>query len=326
MARPGLMKHRKFIRLERLLRNKAMAYGVLGLLWESAYESGEDVVGDADDVEAVCDWNGDRGALVSALQSCGGSSGPGFIRKAEDGSFVIHDFWDHAPSYVRRRADRECAREKLGKSLSQVRSEAGKRGAAAKKARRFGQLSENASAENHSEQEANGKQLASTTSTQHPTTRQAGFASPPPLSVVQADGREGESFEQQDTPIFTNHSLSPSLPPKGRELEERELSARERLFLQLWNGARDQRGRDDETLAENHRPWLEALLVEAERRAEKNSLRVEDVLLWYAVEVLDRSKLTYPTLRSALSPKVRERHLEEAVAALVYDRARPRRL
>ena len=126
MARPGLFTHRKLPRLARLAGIRAAeALGLLEFLWHAQYEVCSEVVGDAIDVETLARWEGDAGALTLALV------GSGFVDENPDGTFCIHDFWDHAPDYVRKRAEREAARRERGVSLSEIRSESGRRGAIA---------------------------------------------------------------------------------------------------------------------------------------------------------------------------------------------------
>ena len=50
MGRPGLSRHRKFARLARLVGGEAVARGSLELLWDVAYENGDEVLGDVGDV------------------------------------------------------------------------------------------------------------------------------------------------------------------------------------------------------------------------------------------------------------------------------------
>jgi hypothetical protein len=113
MARPTLLRHRKFARLARLVGSRPLALGHLELLWSAAYESGDDRLGDATDVEAVSEWGGEAGKLVAAFVEAG------FVDEAR-GKYRIHDFWHHAPDYVRKRRGREAARRAQGKKLQEV--------------------------------------------------------------------------------------------------------------------------------------------------------------------------------------------------------------
>lgn len=117
MARPGLTGHRKFRRLSQALGSRIVARGVLELLWEPSYETGDDYVGTADDIEALVGWTGERGVLTRALLEAGAPEGYGFIEPVapETGStspscYRIHDLWHHAPEYVKKRRERELDR------------------------------------------------------------------------------------------------------------------------------------------------------------------------------------------------------------------------
>jgi len=106
VARPTLTTHRKFRRLARLLGGQAVARGTLELLWDVAYAAGEARIGDALDVEEAAQWQGEAGKCVAALVDCG------FLDADTDGeTFTVHDLFDHAPQYVRRRFEREQARK-----------------------------------------------------------------------------------------------------------------------------------------------------------------------------------------------------------------------
>lgn len=106
MGRPGLTKHRKFIRLERMLGSHLVARGVLETLWDGCYENGDEYLGESIDIEGMAHWDGREGALTEALLSSG------FIEPIEGqpGHFQVHDLWHHAPDYVQKRRRREVAR------------------------------------------------------------------------------------------------------------------------------------------------------------------------------------------------------------------------
>lgn len=126
MARPGLLTHRKFVRLARLLKSDALAVGHLEIIWQACYESGDPVLGNSDDVEYLARWKGDAGMLTSALVESG-------FLDDEEGRFSVHDLFDHAPDYVQRRMEREEDRRRKGVTLSELRAKAGR---ASGKARR----------------------------------------------------------------------------------------------------------------------------------------------------------------------------------------------
>ena len=66
MGRPGLTNHRKFRRLTRALGSPIVARGVLELVWDAAYECGDDYLGTAADIEQLVAWAGEPGTLVAA--------------------------------------------------------------------------------------------------------------------------------------------------------------------------------------------------------------------------------------------------------------------
>jgi hypothetical protein len=89
-------------------------------MWEVAYENGDPVLGDDVDVELAADWPGEPGVLAKALSDCGGAKA-GFIEMV-DGSWQVHDLFDHAPAYVSSRKCKEDERRKA-KSCEQCGSE-----------------------------------------------------------------------------------------------------------------------------------------------------------------------------------------------------------
>lgn len=106
MARPTLFAHPKFRRLVFLLgQPEPLVLGCLEFLWHVAYESGEAVIGDTLDVELAAKWPGERGVFCKALLDVR------FIDEIEPGRYTIHDLYDHAPDYVRKRMEREASRK-----------------------------------------------------------------------------------------------------------------------------------------------------------------------------------------------------------------------
>jgi len=127
MGRPGLENHPKFRRAMYLLaETRAHIRGHLELLWAVAYECGDPKIGDVTDVELAADWQGEPGKFCKAILMCGGKNHAGFIEELPDesGRYQVHDLYDHAPEYVRKRMDRELARHQAGKTLSEIRAEA----------------------------------------------------------------------------------------------------------------------------------------------------------------------------------------------------------
>lgn len=119
MARPGLMRHRKFVRFAQAVGSTLLARGALEVLWDHAYETGDDYLGTAEDIETLVGWTGERGRLAAALADAGGLDRRGFIEPIDNAGSVpggaaattasryrIHDLSDHAPIAVRRKLDR----------------------------------------------------------------------------------------------------------------------------------------------------------------------------------------------------------------------------
>ena len=96
-----LLDHRKFLRLARLLAEpKAHVVGYLMLMWRRGYQTGNPLLGDELDVEAAAEFTGEPGKFATAALSAG------FIDRDTDGRFKIHDLWDHAPEWARKRMAR----------------------------------------------------------------------------------------------------------------------------------------------------------------------------------------------------------------------------
>lgn len=122
MGRPGLSNHPKFRRLAHTLGSAPLARGLLELMWEVAYENGDPRLGDPLGVEAAAQWAGERGVFFAAARDAGGPGRAGFIVE-RDGVWEVHDLYDHAPDYVRKRAKREAERRTTGRTLdAEVRS------------------------------------------------------------------------------------------------------------------------------------------------------------------------------------------------------------
>jgi len=102
MARLGLMRHRKFRAAARAINNTPLLRGCLEMIWDAANDTLDDVLGSAEDVEEVAGWRGKRGALVAVLTAPESN----FLDRRPDGQYVIHDYWEHCPDYVRKRAQR----------------------------------------------------------------------------------------------------------------------------------------------------------------------------------------------------------------------------
>jgi len=105
MAKVGLESNRKFKRLVRELGlPRPYCLGLLETMWRTAYQSTDPVLGSAADVEVAAEWPGMDGVFATAAETSG------FIH-TENGVFVIHDFWEHAPDYVTKRYKRMLERK-----------------------------------------------------------------------------------------------------------------------------------------------------------------------------------------------------------------------
>ena len=114
MARPGLTKHPKFLKLCRMLMLPGPhVFGLLEFLWAGPYETGSAHLGDVETVEAAAEWDGESGMLCDALLRCGGSKA-GFIEPCPDieGEYLVHDLFQNAPEYVTVRHKRETERNR----------------------------------------------------------------------------------------------------------------------------------------------------------------------------------------------------------------------
>ena len=114
----------KFLVLVRKLR-LPMPYvrGLLDTMWDICHAHADPVIGTPDEVEAAAQWPGEDGVWFNALKD------DGWIEPAgSDGQWMVHDYWDHCPSYVhdrlrkrrlredKRRKDRECPETIHGQS------------------------------------------------------------------------------------------------------------------------------------------------------------------------------------------------------------------
>ena len=96
MARISMRSNRKFMRLCRdIQRPPYQVRGLLEMMWESAHEN-EPTFPTLDDAEVVSTWDGEAGVFGKALLACG-------FLDAVEGGFFVHDYWQHAPGWVRER-------------------------------------------------------------------------------------------------------------------------------------------------------------------------------------------------------------------------------
>lgn len=101
-----LPDHRKFLRLVRLLGEPTPhVIGYLELMWRRCYQTGNPKLGDELDVEAAAGYQGEPGKFARAAADSGGESSTGFI-VIKDGAYHVHDLWDHAPEWAKKRMAR----------------------------------------------------------------------------------------------------------------------------------------------------------------------------------------------------------------------------
>ena len=92
MAKQSLFSHPKLAKLQSILpkQSRSTLVGSLELLWHTAYEFGNPLIGDSGTVEAICDWKGAPGQLSDALFIAG------FLEKDAE-KLKIHDLEEHEP-------------------------------------------------------------------------------------------------------------------------------------------------------------------------------------------------------------------------------------
>lgn len=102
--KPGTPRHPKMFDLARRIgRSRREAVGIMEMLWHFTAEfAPRGDVGKYPDaeIEAACDWNGRKGALIEGLL------GAVWLDEHKEYRFVIHDWAVHAPEYVRKRLNR----------------------------------------------------------------------------------------------------------------------------------------------------------------------------------------------------------------------------
>jgi hypothetical protein len=132
VARPSLDYNPKFKLLVRCLGlPRPYVYGLLEVMWQSAWQNGEPIIGTAEEVEAAAEWPGEPGLFLRAVVDCR------LLDERPDGRYEVHDFWDHAPAYVQRRGEREAQRQVRGETIASIRAEAGRKGGLAKASKRI---------------------------------------------------------------------------------------------------------------------------------------------------------------------------------------------
>ncbi|MEM8873643.1 MAG: hypothetical protein AAGD32_05225 [Planctomycetota bacterium] len=103
MALSQARTNRKILRLSRLLKlPRAHAIGHLELLWMSAHDALRDDVGDAIDVEAAAEWEGEEGEFAAAMIEVG-------LLDEHDDTLYVHDYYEHLPEMHLKRLLRKVA-------------------------------------------------------------------------------------------------------------------------------------------------------------------------------------------------------------------------
>lgn len=106
MAKYGLLHNKKFKRLETLLGiPRPHILGHLELLWMSQQLAETDVIGDAQDLELLCEWTGSNGHLSKALEHAQ------FVHLS-NGVYTVSNFWEHAPTHLVDRLSKRHAMTK----------------------------------------------------------------------------------------------------------------------------------------------------------------------------------------------------------------------
>jgi hypothetical protein len=84
MARPTLHRNLKWTRLVRALGgDEIVARGALELMWDVAYENGDEYLGTSEDVELAARWRASPGSCPSLLNA-GREGEAGFIEELPD--------------------------------------------------------------------------------------------------------------------------------------------------------------------------------------------------------------------------------------------------
>lgn len=131
MARLADLRSRAVLRTaDELGIPHAHAVGLRELLYATAFQKADATIGDERDVELSAGWDGDRGLFVAAARAAG------MIVEVEPGLFVLPDFEEAAPSWSKKRAKSAEARMVAGKTISDLRAEAGLKGAAVRASKR----------------------------------------------------------------------------------------------------------------------------------------------------------------------------------------------
>ena len=117
MAKATLIGDQKFqLLVHRLGLPGPHVLGLLEYMWQSAYSSCNPILRTRAAIEITAGWTGTVGEFADAVLD----PNHNFIDEREDGQFEIHDFWDHAPDFVKKRYLR--AAERKGQVVKRVNS------------------------------------------------------------------------------------------------------------------------------------------------------------------------------------------------------------
>ena len=131
MARMADLRSRAVLRTaDELGISHAHAVGLRELLCATAFQKADATIGDERDVELTAGWEGERGRFVAAALAAG------MIVEVEPGLFALPDFDEAAPRWAKKRAKSAEVRAKSGKTISDLRAEAGLKSAAVRASKR----------------------------------------------------------------------------------------------------------------------------------------------------------------------------------------------
>lgn len=108
MAKSSLIGDQKFQLLVHTLgMPKAHVLGHLELMWQTAYSSFSPILRTRAAIEITAGWEGTQGVFADAVLD----PAHNFVDARDDGQFEIHDFWEHAPDFVKKRYMRQLERK-----------------------------------------------------------------------------------------------------------------------------------------------------------------------------------------------------------------------
>ena len=119
MARPTLDSSVKYkLLISNLGLPRPYVRGSLETLWDVCHATGDPILGTEKAVEASAEWPGDEGVFFEALRD------GVWIEQAEDGRWMVHDYWQHCPDYVLDRLRKELGRRGVRITREDIRTEA----------------------------------------------------------------------------------------------------------------------------------------------------------------------------------------------------------